>query len=92
MCGIETSPCDDHYQPTNATWACDLTGCLTAKIDKVSYDMTQISRVLTIATVFTGSDSNIYLARAGGGLICKSEIPVQELWLKMGGAYMQRGA
>ena len=33
-----------------------------------------------------------FLTRAGGGgLICESEIPVQELWLKMGGGLIREG-
>ena len=24
ICWIITVPCDDHYRPSNATWACDL--------------------------------------------------------------------
>ena len=34
LCRILTFPCDDHYQPSNATWARDLStfsGCLVGK-------------------------------------------------------------
>ena len=55
--------------------------------------MTVIHRVLTIATVFAGSSILIavFLTRAGGGLTRESEIPVQELWLKMGGGLIRKG-
>ena len=55
--------------------------------------MTQILRSLTIVTVFAGSNILIemFLDRAGGGLIRESEIPVQELWLKMGGGLICEG-
>ena len=48
---------DNHYRPTNATWARDLytfSGCLMGKLkksDKVS-NIAQIANALAVATVF----------------------------------------
>ena len=52
MHGIMTTPHDDHYQLTNATWAHTFSCSLMEKNNKVSYNMTQIASVLTVATVF----------------------------------------
>ena len=100
MCGIVICPSDDHYRPTNATWARDLctcTGCLMAKFeksDKVSYDMTQILRILTIATVFTGSSILIamFLTRMGGGAYSQvKNTSARTLAENRRGAYTRRG-
>ena len=55
--------------------------------------MTQILRAPTIVNDFAGSNIliAIFLDRAGGGLIRESEIPMQELWLKMGGGLIREG-
>ena len=58
--------------------------------------MTQVVSVLTIATIFTGL--SIQIARfhsqsmgGGGGVyLRKTKIPMQELWLKMGGGLCAR--
>ena len=53
--GILTFPCDDHYRPSNATWARDLCAVWWAKLeenDKVRHNMTQIASLLAVATVF----------------------------------------
>ena len=47
-------------------------------------------RVLTIAVVFTGLSFRFHRVR--GGLMRKTKISVQELWLKMGGGVCARGA
>ena len=59
------------------------------KNDKVSFDM-------TYSYAFKGS--SIHIARfhsqsrtGGGGVIRKTKIPVQELWLKLGGSLYTRG-
>ena len=52
--------CDDHYRPSNATWARNLCtlwlfdGGKLEKNDKVRHNMTQIAGFLAVATVFTG--------------------------------------
>ena len=55
--------------------------------------MTQIVSVLTIATIFTGL--SIQIARfhsqsRGGVYLRETKIPMQELWLKMGGGLCAR--
>ena len=44
--------------------------------------MTQIASLLAVATVFIGLWTLFY--SQGGGLICKTKLPMQELELKMG--------
>ena len=64
------------------------------KNDKVSFYISQTAIVLIIAMVFTGL--SIQIARfhshsSGGGRMRGSKIPVQELWLKMGGGRIREG-
>ena len=70
--GILTFPCDDHYRPSNATWARDL--CIFSlavwwakleKNDKVRHTMTQIASLLAVATVFVDLWAPFY--SQGGG-------------------------
>ena len=62
----------------------------TGEKGQVSLDITQVVSVLTIAMGFTGL--SIQLARfhsqSRRGLMCETKIPMQELWLKMGGRHM----
>ena len=58
--------------------------------------MTQVVTVLTIAMVFKGL--SVQIARfhsqsrtRAGGLIRETNIPVQELWLKMGEGLIREG-
>ena len=63
------------------------------KNDKVSLNISQTAIVLIIAMVFTGL--SIQIARSHshsrGGRMRGSKIPVQELWLKMGGGRIREG-
>ena len=57
--------------------------------------MIQIVSVLTTAMIFTGLSTRKldFIVRIGGGLMRETKVPVQELWLKMGGgAYVRGGA
>ena len=61
------------------------------KNDKVKHIMTQIASLLAVATVFIDLWTPFY-SQGGGGLICKTKLPMQELELKMqGGAYARGG-
>ena len=78
---------DNHYRLTIAMWAhnlCLFTGCLMDKTykplikqeknDKVSFDMTHVVSVLTIAMVFTGLSIQIvrfHSQSRRGGLIVR---------------------
>ena len=56
------------------------------KNDKVSLNISQTAIVLIIAMVFTGLSIQIdFIVTVGGGRMRGSKIPVQELWLIMGG-------
>ena len=64
------------------------------KNDKVSLDVTLVFSVLTITTAFIGLSIQIarFHSQSGrGGLRRETKIPVQELWLKMGGELMREG-
>ena len=96
--GILTFPCDDHYRPSNTTWARDLCTVLSlavwwAKLEKnnkVRHIVTQIASLLAVATVFIDLLTPFY--SQGGGLIRETKLPMQELELKMeGGGLMHEG-
>ena len=55
--------------------------------------MTQVASLLAIATVFIVYGLILQSGRGGGGLIRETELPVQELELKVqgGGAYARSG-
>lgn len=57
--------------------------------------MTQVAIVLVIhvAMVFTGLSIQIarFHSQSGGGLMRETKIPMQELWLKMGGGLVCEG-
>ena len=57
------------------------------KNDKVSLNISQTAIVLIIAMVFTGLSIQIarFHSHSRRGHMRGSKIPVQELWLKMGG-------
>ena len=51
--------------------------------------MTQIASLLAVATVFVDLWAPFY--SQGGGLICETKVPMQELELKMEGGLMREG-
>ena len=70
--GILSFPCDDHYRPSNATWARDLcafSGCLmnkTRENQQNKHNMTQVASLLALATVLMGLWAlNIYILQSG---------------------------
>ena len=68
--GFVTFLCDDHYQPSNATWAhnlCTFSGYLMDKTDKVRHSMTQIASLLAVATVFIGLWTRFIYSQGEGG-------------------------
>ena len=70
MCGILTFRCDDHYRLSNATSVlnlCTFSGCLMAKLTKndIRQNMTQMTSLIAVATVF--ANSNIYILQSEGG-------------------------
>ena len=60
------------------------------KNDKVRHIMTQIASLLAIATVFIDVWTLFY-SQGGGGLICETKLPMQELELKMQEGLCARG-
>ena len=81
---IATFPRDDHYRVPIAMWArdvCSFTG-LWIKEQKNGY-------CTDYSYGFKGL--NVQIARVGGGLIGETNIPVQKIWLKMGGGLIHRG-
>ena len=73
--------CDDHYRPTNTTWARDLytfSGSLMGKTQEKQqrHNLTQIANVLAVATVFIGLWTLLSIIdgqRRGGGLITRDK-------------------
>ena len=63
------------------------------KNDKVSLNISQTAIVLIIAMVFTGLSIQIarFHSHSRRGRMRGSKIPVQELWLKMGGGRIRKG-
>ena len=61
-----------------AVWSAKL-----KKNNKVRHNMTQIAISLAVATVFVDLWASFY--SQGGGLICETKVPIQELELKMEG-------
>ena len=59
------------------------------KNDKVRHNMTQIASFLAVATVFIDLWSPFY--SQGGGLMCETKLPMQELELKMKWGLMHEG-
>ena len=91
MCGKVTWLRDDHYRLKIATWVRDVstfTDGLMGKIgakrqSKPWYDT---NTILATAVGFIGLNIQLDLvATIGEGLMGETNIPVQELWLKMGG-------
>ena len=54
--------------------------------DKVRHSMTQIANLLAVAFVLWILISTVY-SQGGGGLIRKTKLPMQELEVKVQGAY-----
>ena len=79
---IRTFPCDDHYRPSNATWARDLytfSGSLMGKTrenDEVRHNMTQIASLLAVATICLGYGLYYlhFTVREGGGAYTRDRI------------------
>ena len=68
-----------------ATWTCNLctlTGCLMEKNDKVGFDMTYSYGFKDLSVHITRFHSQ---SRTGWGAYSRDKIPLQELWLKVGG-------
>ena len=53
--------------------------------------MIQIASLLAVATVFIDLWTPFYSQGGGGGLICETKLPMQELELKMQGGLMREG-
>ena len=92
---ILTFPCDDHYRPSNATWArglCTFSGCLIGKT-REKRSSKAIARLLVVATVFSWLIVyNVCILQSERrGLLHETKLPMQELKLKMQGAYARGG-
>ena len=63
------------------------------KNDKVSLNISQTAIVLIIAMVFTSLSIQIarFHSHSRRGAYARVKIPVQELWLKMGGGRIREG-
>ena len=59
------------------------------KNDKVRHIVTQIASLLAVATFFV--DLWVLFFCQGGGLICETKLPMQELELKVQGGLCMRG-
>ena len=91
-----TFPCDNHYRPPNATWAhnlCIFSGCLVGKTREKQQSALKAyhdtNSLLAVATVYIDLWTPFYCH--GGGLICETKLPMQELELKMQGGLVREG-